>query len=87
MYALRGIGVIYGYNENGLPRSLIYGAMGVTAGAHMMKILAKEPVPLTKPGIVGFALLVGAPLVVGTNFCISHFLGRSLRHVDSSIDK
>lgn len=74
----------YSFKENGLPKGIIYGTLGVTTFANMVKVLANFNTPEIKYYSAGnklASLFIGVPIMMGTSFCIGNFLGKAVRHV------
>lgn len=84
------VGLINGYKqkENGLPNGIKYGTMGLTAFMGMFKVMANWDTPSVTKTIVYApitpmqklaGLFIGVPLIIGTNFCIGHHMGKAIR--------
>lgn len=79
-------GVLNGYSlkDNGLPKGIIYGTLGVTTFANMVKVLGSFNAPEIKHHTAGnklASLFIGVPIMMGTSFCIGNFFGKGIRHV------
>lgn len=79
-------GVLNGYSlkDNGLPKGIIYGTLGVTTFANMVKVLGSFNAPEIKYHTAGNKLasvFIGVPIIMGTTFCIGNFFGKGIRHV------
>jgi hypothetical protein len=82
------IGVLNGYNikDNGLPKSIIYGTLGVTSFANMIKVFGNFDVEKnamthkSAKALLG-AAFIGVPIVMGTTFCTGNYLGKAVRYV------
>ncbi len=82
------IGVLNGYNikDNGLPKSIIYGTLGVTSFANMIKVFgnfdsAKNAMTPKTANALITAAFIGVPIVMGTTFCTGNYLGKAVRYV------
>ena len=79
------VGVLNGYNvkDGGIPNGIKYGTMGLTTFAGMFKVLANaNDVKLHHHITAGqklAGLFIGVPLLVGTQFCIGHHMGKAIR--------
>ncbi len=78
------VGLINGYKqkENGLPNDIKYGTMGVTTITTMMRTLANFDRPEVIRATSGqkiAGLFIGVPLLMATNFCVGHHLGKAIR--------
>jgi hypothetical protein len=81
------VGLINGYKqqENGLPNSIKYGTMGLTSASCIFKILGEFDIHTINRLSLGSKLTgvcIVIPLLVGTNFCIGHHLGKAIRYAD-----
>ena len=81
------VGVLNGYKQkdNGLPNGIKYGTMGVTTFAAMIKTLANFDAPEVIRATAGqkmAGLFIGVPLVMATNFCVGHHLGKAIRYAE-----
>ncbi len=84
MFTNWSVGLLNGYNvkEGGVPNGIKYGTMGLTTFAGMIKVLGNmDNVKINH--ITGgqklAGLFIGVPLVVGTNFCVGHHMGKAIR--------
>jgi hypothetical protein len=84
------VGAIHGYKhkEKGLPKDITYGTMGATILVSWMRSLSS----MNLRGLPSAAvtqkigtLALGVPLIMATNFCIGHHLGKALRHLDDGV--
>ena len=73
------VGGINGYNSNGLPSEVKYGTVGLTSLMGMIRVIGNIDIKVT-PGQRATALFIVVPLVMGTNFCIGHQLGKAIRY-------
>jgi hypothetical protein len=78
------VGLINGYKqkENGLPNDIKYGTLGVTTFVAMLKTLGNFDAPSVVRMTTGqkmAGLFIGVPLVMGTNFCVGHHMGKAIR--------
>jgi hypothetical protein len=78
------VGLINGYKqkENGLPNGIKYGTIGVTTGVAMLRTLANFDTPniiKMTSGQKMAGLFIGVPLLMGTNFCVGHHMGKAIR--------
>lgn len=78
------VGLINGYKQkdNGLPNGIKYGTIGVTTFNMMLRTLGNFDAPqfIKMPAGQKLAgLLFGVPLVMATNFCTGHHLGKAIR--------
>ena len=79
------VGVLNGYKQKdgGLPRGISYGTMGVTTFTMMLRMFGKfEDVDVKlspRQKIVG--ICIAAPLIMATNFCVGHHLGKAISYV------
>ena len=78
------VGLINGYKqkENGLPNNIKYGTLGVTTFVAMLKTLGNFDAPSVVRMTAGqkmAGLFIGVPLVMGTNFCVGHHMGKAIR--------
>ena len=82
------VGAINGYKlkEDGLPNSIKYGSMALTAGISMIKFTGSIKPPITNPGSILAIMFVGVPLATGSVFCLGNFLGKAVRY-SSTPDK
>jgi hypothetical protein len=81
------VGLINGYKQkdNGLPNDIKYGTMGITTFASMMRTLANFDAPEVIRATSGqkmAGLFIGVPLVMATNFCVGHHLGKAIRYAE-----
>ena len=76
------IGLMNGYkkDEDKLPNSIKYGAMGITSAINMIKFTGTIKPPITHPGSILASLFIGIPLVTGSVFCLGNFLGKAVRY-------
>ena len=81
------VGLINGYKQkdNGLPNGIKYGTMGITTFSSMIKVIGSFDTPnlmkVTSGTKLG-ALFIGVPIIMGTNFCIGHHLGKAIRYAE-----
>jgi hypothetical protein len=82
------IGLMNGYKkeEDKLPNSIKYGAMGITTAINMIKFTGSIKPPITNPGSILASMFIGIPLVSGSVFCLGNFLGKAVRY-SSTPDK
>jgi hypothetical protein len=90
LFANWSVGVINGYKlkESGLPKDITYGTMGATIVAAWMRVLPTmnlRGLPQAAIAQKLAAFVIAAPLIVGTNFCVGHHLGKALRRLDDGI--
>ncbi len=81
------VGLINGYKqqENGLSNSIKYGTMGLTSASCIFKVLGEVDINTINRLSLGSKLIgvfIITPLLVGTNFCIGHHLGKAIRYTD-----
>jgi hypothetical protein len=85
------VGLINGYKqkEDGLPNGIKYGTLGITTFMAMIKTLGHMDTSSKAiintgitPGQKLFGLFIGVPLVMGTNFCVGHHLGKAIRYAE-----
>jgi hypothetical protein len=80
MFSNWAIGFLNGRTKEGLPNDIKYGALGVTTFAGMLTALSHfDALQISKMPIgskLG-GLFIGIPIVVGTQFCIGHYLGKA----------
>jgi hypothetical protein len=85
------VGVINGYKqkENGLPNNIKYGTIGLSTFMTMFKTLGyldtpvyKKFISATTPGQKLAGLFIGIPLIMGTNFCVGHHMGKAIRYAE-----
>ena len=79
------VGVINGYKqkENGLPNGIKYGTLGVTSFMGMIRVLGNFDTVIKATSSQKLAgLFIVVPVVMGTNFCIGHHLGKAIRYVE-----
>ncbi len=76
------IGLMNGYKkeEDKLPKSITYGAMGITTAINMIKFTGTIKPPITNPGSILASMFIGVPLVSGSIFCLGNFLGKAVRY-------
>jgi hypothetical protein len=72
----------YKYKENGLPNSIKYSTLGVTTFGGMIRVLGNFDSPnitrLTAGQKLG-GLFIAVPIVMGTQFCMGHHIGKAIR--------
>lgn len=86
------VGVINGYKqkENGLPNNIKYGTIGLSTFMTMFKTLGYLDTSVNKkfisatttPGQKLAGLFIGIPLIMGTNFCVGHHMGKAIRYAE-----
>jgi hypothetical protein len=81
------VGVLNGYKqkENGLPNSIKYGTMGVTTAVAMIKTLGNFDAPNVVRATGGqklAGLFIAVPILMSTNFCVGHHLGKAVRYAE-----
>ncbi len=76
------IGLMNGYKkeEDKLPNSIKYGAMGITTAINMIIFTGSIKPPITNPGSILASMFIGIPLVSGSVFCLGNFLGKAVRY-------
>ena len=76
------IGLINGYkkDEDKLPNSIKYGAMGLTSVINMIKFTGTIKPPVTYPVSTLTGLFIGVPVITGSVFCLGNFLGKAIRY-------
>jgi hypothetical protein len=77
MFSNWAIGFLNGRTKEGLPNDIKYGALGVTTFAGMMTALSHFDTSKLPIGSKLGGLFIGIPIVVGTQFCIGHHLGKA----------
>ena len=83
------IGALNGYSlkDNGLPKGIIYGTLGITTFSNMFNVLGTFNAPDIKYYSTGTklsALFIGVPIMMGTSFCMGNFFGKGIRHVQDN---
>lgn len=76
------VGLFNGYKqkENGLPNGLKYGTMGLATITTMFQTLGNfESVNTPRQKIATLFIIV--PLLIGTNFCVGHHMGKTIRYL------
>jgi hypothetical protein len=84
------VGVLNGYKEGGLSNSIKYGTMGLVGGAHIINIIRNngiKPVTGVSPVVLLAGILISAPLVSGSVFCLGHHLGKAVGYAEESESK
>ena len=81
------VGVLNGYKqkENGLPNGIKYGTMGVTTFASMIRVIGNfgtPPITTYTAGQKMAGLFIAVPIVMATNFCVGHHLGKAVRYAE-----
>lgn len=63
------VGTLNGYNihKDGLPKSLIYGTIGLLTGVSMLNILSEIKLPIIRGSLS--SIFIGSLLITGTVFC------------------
>ena len=73
----------YRHKENGLPNGIKYSTLAVTTMGGMFKVLSNFDSP-NLSRISGGQRLAGlfimVPLVMGTQFCMGHHMGKAIRY-------
>lgn len=82
------VGFINGYNkkDNGVPNSIKYGIIGVTSVDGILKVLVNANIPdfIKSSSRQNLArIFIGIPLIMGTNFCIGHHIGKAVYYVEN----
>ncbi len=79
------VGVLNGYmqKDGGLPRGISYGTMGVTTFTMMIRMFGNldETNVNLSPRQKFVGMCIAAPLIIATNFCVGHHLGKAISYV------
>ncbi len=75
----------YRYKENGLPNSIKYSTLAVTTLGGMFKVLGNSDSPNISRLTGGqrlAGLFIMVPLVMGTQLCMGHHMGKAIRYCE-----
>lgn len=77
-------GIMNGYDSTSVSNFQQFTIISVSFGAHVVKLLGTQPVPIYNPKLIMTSMFLGIPLVIGSTFCLGTILGKSAHKIQKS---